>query len=67
MAAIQLSAVATDIATNAAALAGTASTITQAQYTALAQLIELLGQRKGDAIPLMHLLNDTNKAQLTDG
>lgn len=67
MAQISLSAAAADISTNAAALAATASTITAAQYAALAELLELLGQRKGDAIPLLHLLTDTNKAELKDG
>ena len=67
MAAISLSAAAADIAANASTLAGTASNITANQYTALAQLLSLMAARRGDSVPLMQLLTDTNKAELKEG
>ncbi len=67
MAAISLSAAAADITTNAATLAGTASDITTAQYQAIGALLSLMSARRGDSLPLMHLLSDTHKAALKEG
>jgi len=65
MAAITLKAAAADILANAATLAGTASNITTAQYTALANFLDILANRRGEAWPILHLLSDTDKAQLS--
>lgn len=67
MAAISLSAIAADFATNATDLAASDSDLTAAQFTALSQLIGLMAARRGDSVPLMQLLTDTNKAELKEG
>lgn len=67
MAQISLSAAAADILTNATALAATDSDITAAQYQAIAALLALMGARRGDSLPLLHLLTDSQKAELKEG
>lgn len=65
--AVKFSALAADINTNAATLAGTASNITTAEYTALAALCSLLATHHGYSVPLIKLLSDTDKAELIPG
>ena len=63
MAAVTIKAVATALAANAANVATQAS-LTTANITALAALIDLIADRRGNAHSLLKLLSDTNRAQL---
>jgi hypothetical protein len=63
MARVTVQAVATALAANAANVATQAS-LTTANITAIAAVIDLLAKRPGEAMPLLKLLSDTNKAQL---
>jgi hypothetical protein len=63
MAAVTLQAVATAISGNVAGVA-TESGLTQANITALAAVLQLMADRRGNAHSLLKLLSDTDKAQL---
>ncbi len=63
MAAVTLKAVATALSANAAAV-GSAASLTTANVTALAALVDLLGTRPGDSVPLLKLLSDSNRSEL---
>lgn len=63
MAKVTISAVATALAANAANVATQAS-LTTANITALAHLLTILADRRGEILPAMHLLSDTDSAQL---
>jgi Spy/CpxP family protein refolding chaperone len=63
MAKVTITAVATALAANAANVATQAS-LTTANITAIAALLALVGERRGNAHSLIKLLSDTNRAQL---
>jgi hypothetical protein len=63
MAAVTLKAVATALSANAAAV-GSAASLTTANVTALAALLDQLAVRRGEIAPVLKLLSDTNKAEL---
>lgn len=63
MAAVTIRAVGTALAANAAAI-GVTTSLTTANITALAALVTLLGNKPAEALPLLKLLSDTNRAEL---
>lgn len=63
MAAITLKALGTALAANAAAV-GSAASVTTAQITALANMLVVMDDKKGESLPIRYL-NATDLANLT--
>jgi hypothetical protein len=55
------------IAAKTAIAAAEGVDMTAAEVAALGALVNILAERHGDSIPLMKLLSDANRAQLTQG
>jgi hypothetical protein len=64
MATISMKTMAAALVANAAGV-GTALSLTTANATALANICTLLANRPGDLLPLLKLLSDTDRAQIS--